>query len=149
VPWRIQYQRGSTYELWDDDDTPKFDVTITGEGVLRNKVLAKVDGRSCATFMGYDAMGRRRPGTRTPTGTFSWMSKSAALPASKDPMANLCGPITPTTSSDPVRSLVELQTNRLMTKNVGSDIVHSLGFSIRAVTPCRMVCVHCGRTAIP
>jgi hypothetical protein len=57
VPWRIEYQRGSTYELWNDTDTPKFGITITGEGVLRNKALPKIDGRSCATFMGLDAMG--------------------------------------------------------------------------------------------
>ena len=57
VPWRIEYQRGSTYELWNDTGTPKFAVTIAGEGVLRNKTEPRVDGRSCTTFMGLDAMG--------------------------------------------------------------------------------------------
>jgi hypothetical protein len=57
VPWRIEYQRGSTYVLWNDTDTPKFGVTITGEAVLRNKVVPKIDGRSFVTFIGLDAMG--------------------------------------------------------------------------------------------
>ncbi|MGH3725006.1 MAG: hypothetical protein ACRDUS_12905 [Mycobacterium sp.] len=57
VPWTIQYRRGSTYELWNDSDTPKFQVSIGGEGVLRDVTAERIDGRSCVTFMGLDASG--------------------------------------------------------------------------------------------
>lgn len=57
VPWRLAYQRGSRYELWNDSDTPKFHVQISGEGVLRNVSRERVDGRSPVEFMGLDAFG--------------------------------------------------------------------------------------------
>ena len=57
VPWRIEYQVGSTYDLWNDTQTPKFHVHISGEGVLRQKTVDRIDGRSSAEFMGLDAMG--------------------------------------------------------------------------------------------
>jgi hypothetical protein len=57
VPWRIAYQTGSTYDLWNDTDTPKYHVQISGEGVLREKTVDRIDGRSNADFMGLNAMG--------------------------------------------------------------------------------------------
>lgn len=57
VPWRIEYQVGSTYDLWNDAQTPKFRVHISGEGVLRDKTVDRIDGRSSVDFMGLDAMG--------------------------------------------------------------------------------------------
>lgn len=57
VPWRIAYQTGSRYELWNDSDTPKYYVQISGEGVLRGVSRERVDGRSPVEFMGLDAMG--------------------------------------------------------------------------------------------
>jgi hypothetical protein len=57
VPWRIEFQTGSTYDLWNDTQTPKFHVQISGEGVLRAKTIEHIDGRSSADFMGLNAMG--------------------------------------------------------------------------------------------
>lgn len=57
VPWRIEFQVGSRYDLWNDTQTPKFHVHIFGEGVLREKTVPRIDGRSSADFMGLDAMG--------------------------------------------------------------------------------------------
>jgi hypothetical protein len=57
VPWRIEHDAGSNYDLWNDNQTPKFHVHISGEGVLRDKTVDRIDGRSFADFMGLDAMG--------------------------------------------------------------------------------------------
>lgn len=57
VPWRIEYEVGSTYALWNDTDTPKFQVHISGEGVLREKTVDRIDGRSSVDFRGLDASG--------------------------------------------------------------------------------------------
>jgi hypothetical protein len=57
VPWRITFRTGSLYDLWNDSDRPKFGVHISGEGVLRDKTVARIDGRSSTDFMGLDAMG--------------------------------------------------------------------------------------------
>lgn len=57
VPWQLAHKTGSTYELWNDSDTAKFHVQISGEGVLRQKTVERIDGRSNAEFMGLDAMG--------------------------------------------------------------------------------------------
>ena len=54
APWRIEYQSGSTYELWNDSATPKFYVRITGEGVLHPKTAPRVDGHSSIIFHGLD-----------------------------------------------------------------------------------------------
>lgn len=58
VPWRLEYDAGSTYELCNDTETPKFHVSISGDGVLRAKTVERIDGRSATDFMGFDAMGR-------------------------------------------------------------------------------------------
>lgn len=58
VPWRLEYRTGSTYELWNDTDIPKFHVQIAGEGVLRPKTVDRIDGRSSVDFMGFDAWGK-------------------------------------------------------------------------------------------
>jgi type II secretory pathway pseudopilin PulG len=57
VPWRIEFQTGSTYDLWNDTQTPKFHVQISGEGVLRARTIERIDGRSSADFMGLNASG--------------------------------------------------------------------------------------------
>jgi len=57
VPWRIAYRTGSLYDLWNDTETPKFHVHISGEGVLREKTVDRIDGRSSTDFMGLDAAG--------------------------------------------------------------------------------------------
>jgi hypothetical protein len=57
VPWRIEFQTGSTYDLWNDTQTPKFHVQISGEGVLRDKTVERIDGRSSTDFMALNAMG--------------------------------------------------------------------------------------------
>jgi hypothetical protein len=57
VPWRLAYQIGSMYDLWNDTDTPKFHVHISGPGVLREKSVDRIHGRSSAEFMGLDAHG--------------------------------------------------------------------------------------------
>jgi hypothetical protein len=57
VPWRIAHRAGSTYDLRNDTETPKFHVHIAGEGVLRPKTVDRIDGRSSTDFMGLDAMG--------------------------------------------------------------------------------------------
>jgi hypothetical protein len=58
VPWRIEYRTGSLYDLWNDTGTPKFNVRIEGEGVLRSKTVERIDGRSSVDFMGFDASGQ-------------------------------------------------------------------------------------------
>jgi hypothetical protein len=58
VPWRIEYRTGDLYDLWNDTETPKFHVQISGEGVLRPKTVDGIDGRSSTDFMGFDASGR-------------------------------------------------------------------------------------------
>ena len=57
VPWSIAFRRGSTYDLWNDTNTPKYAVRVFGEGVLREKAVQRVDGRSSVEFMGLDASG--------------------------------------------------------------------------------------------
>ncbi|CDM76136.1 hypothetical protein MMARE11_19890 [Mycobacterium marinum E11] len=57
VPWRIAYREGSLYDLWNDSDTTKFGVQISGGGVLRPKSVDRVDGRSSVDFFGLDALG--------------------------------------------------------------------------------------------
>jgi ATPase subunit of ABC transporter with duplicated ATPase domains len=57
VPWSIAFRTGSTYELWNESNTPKYHVHISGEGVLRDKAVARIDGRSSTDFMGLDASG--------------------------------------------------------------------------------------------
>jgi hypothetical protein len=57
VPWRISYREGSLYDVWNETDTPKFHVQISGAGVLREKTIDRIDGRSSSDFMGRNAMG--------------------------------------------------------------------------------------------
>jgi hypothetical protein len=57
VPWRIEYRTGSLYDLWNDTGTPKFHVRISGKGVLSEKTVDRIDGRSSTDFMGLGAMG--------------------------------------------------------------------------------------------
>jgi hypothetical protein len=56
TPWRIEHQSGPTYELWNDSDTPKFYVGITGKGVRYPRTAPRIDGHSSMTFQGLDAM---------------------------------------------------------------------------------------------
>lgn len=58
VPWRITFRTGSTYDLWNDSDRPKFGVHIFGEGVLREKTVDRIDGRSSEDFMALHASGK-------------------------------------------------------------------------------------------
>ncbi|WP_131821766.1 hypothetical protein [Mycobacteroides chelonae] len=51
VPWSIRYRSGSTFELWNDSDTPKFSVRLSGPGVRGEVTTERIDGRSCVTFM--------------------------------------------------------------------------------------------------
>lgn len=59
VPWRLEYQRGDTYELINESATPKFGVRVTGESIPSNRKGQKdrVDGRSSLTFMAHSAFG--------------------------------------------------------------------------------------------
>jgi hypothetical protein len=57
VPWRIEFQTGSTYDLWNDTQTPKFHVRISGEGVLRAKAIDRIDGRSSCRLHGVERNG--------------------------------------------------------------------------------------------
>jgi hypothetical protein len=56
TPWRIEHRSGSMYELWNDSDTPKFYVGITGEGVRFPRTAPRIDGHSSTSFQGPDAM---------------------------------------------------------------------------------------------
>lgn len=51
VPWVIRFRSGSTFELWNESDTPKFSVCISGPGVRGDVSADRIDGRSCMTFM--------------------------------------------------------------------------------------------------
>ncbi|SHR31618.1 hypothetical protein [Mycobacteroides abscessus] len=51
VPWSIRYRSGSTYELWNDSDTPKFAVRVSGPGIRGEVTAEQIHGRSCITFM--------------------------------------------------------------------------------------------------
>ena len=57
TPWRIKHRSESTYELWNDSDTPKFYVGVTGEGVRFPRTAPRIDGHSSTSFQGLDAMG--------------------------------------------------------------------------------------------
>ena len=56
TPWRIEHRSGPMYELWNDSDTPKFYVGITGEGVRFPRTAPRIDGHSSTSFQGLDAM---------------------------------------------------------------------------------------------
>jgi hypothetical protein len=57
VPWRLTYREGDVYELWNDSESPKFHVQISGEGVVGEKTVDRIDGRSSVEFMGLSAAG--------------------------------------------------------------------------------------------
>ena len=56
TPWRIEHRSGPMYELWNDSDTPKFYVGVTGEGVRFPRAAPRIDGHSSMSFQGRDAM---------------------------------------------------------------------------------------------
>ena len=56
TPWRIKHRSESTYELWNDSDTPKFYVGVTGEGVRFPRTAPRIDGHSSRSFQGWDAI---------------------------------------------------------------------------------------------
>ena len=55
VPWRLQHQRGDTYELVNETATPKYGITVTGETIIRSTTFERIDGRSSVTFMALSA----------------------------------------------------------------------------------------------
>jgi hypothetical protein len=57
VPWRLQHQRGDTYELFNETPTPKFDVRVAGDTIPTSRGVQRdrVDGRSSLTFMAISA----------------------------------------------------------------------------------------------
>lgn len=57
VPWRLQHQRGDTYELVNETPTPKFGVSISGDAIMRRPQTDRIDGYSSWTFMALSAMG--------------------------------------------------------------------------------------------
>jgi hypothetical protein len=55
--WQLRHHRGSIYELFNDSTTPKFNVTVTGESIIRPVQVERIDARSSRTFVAVSAMG--------------------------------------------------------------------------------------------
>ena len=52
VPWRITHHDGDLYDLWNDANTAKFGVQVSGPGVAGvSGPFDRVDGRSSEQFL--------------------------------------------------------------------------------------------------
>jgi hypothetical protein len=55
ITWRIVYREGDVCDLLNEGNTPKFGVRISGGGVLRPKIVERIDPRSGTSFHAYGA----------------------------------------------------------------------------------------------